>query len=52
MADPPPYPETGDDTGPGAPRWVKVLGIIAVVLVLAFVIVHLTVGGLGDHGAH
>jgi len=45
MADPPPGP--GDDTG--TPRWVKVFGIIAIVLVLLFVIMHVTGGGLGGH---
>jgi len=59
MADPPPYPDTGDDTGVGpdrgsatsTPRWVSVLGIIiAIVLVLLFVVLHLT-GTLGP-GAH
>jgi hypothetical protein len=59
MADPPPYPDTGDDTGvgrergsaSGRPRWVAVLGIlIAIVLVLLFVVLHLT-GTLGP-GAH
>ena len=40
MADRPPYP--------GAPRWVKVFGIVAVVLVLVVVVV-LLVGG-GGHG--
>ena len=46
MADPPPYRGTGDDTGvrpaadrpPRAPRWVKVFGIIAIVLALLVVI--------------
>jgi len=46
MGDPPPYPDTDDDTGVGAgrapttgmPRWVKVFLIIAIVLVLALVI--------------
>ena len=33
----------------GAPRWVKVLGVVAVVLILAFVISHLMGGGLGNH---
>ncbi len=61
MADPPPYPDsngdTGDDTGvgpdrestTGTPRWVKVFGIIALVVVLLFVILHLSGGGLGGH---
>jgi hypothetical protein len=40
MADRPPYP--------GTPRWVKVSGIIALVLVLVVVIM-MFVGG-GDHG--
>lgn len=32
------------------PRWVKAFGIIAIVLVLAFVILHLTGHGFGMHG--
>jgi hypothetical protein len=36
----------------GAPRWVKGFGIIAIVLVLAFVILHLTGHGFGGHGMH
>ncbi len=31
----------------GTPRWVKVLGIIAIVLVLLFVILHLTGNDFG-----
>jgi hypothetical protein len=56
MADPPPYPDTGGDTGdrgsgPGTPRWVPVVGIIiAIVVVLLFVVLHLT-GTLGP-GVH
>ena len=59
MADPPRYPDTGDDTGvgpgrgstTGTPRWVKVFGIIALVLILLFVILLLTRGpGGGGHG--
>ena len=46
MADPPRYPDTEDDPGvgpdrestTGTPRWVKVFGIIVIVLVLLFVI--------------
>jgi hypothetical protein len=64
MADPPPYPDTGDDTGVGpergsttsTPLWVKVSGAIALVLVLLFVVLMLTGGhgpgrhtGLGGH---
>jgi hypothetical protein len=30
------------------PRWVKVFGIVAVLVVVAFVVVHLT--GLAPHG--
>ena len=62
MANRPPHPDPGDDTddgvGPGGesiastphrtPRWVKVFGIIALVLVL-LVVVKLLIGG-GGHG--
>jgi hypothetical protein len=40
MADLPPY---------STPRWVKILGIVALVLVLLFGILHLT-GFRGNHG--
>jgi uncharacterized cupredoxin-like copper-binding protein len=57
MADPPRDPDTGDDTGlrpitdrpPTAPRWVKVFGIIALVLVLFFIL-RLLLGAGGGHG--
>ena len=61
MADLSPYPDSngdaGDDTGvgpgggstTGTPRWVKMFGIIAIILVLAVVILHLTGRGLGGH---
>ena len=50
MANPPPYPDSNSDTGDDTtPRWVKVFGIIALVLVLLFVILHLTGRGLGGH---
>jgi hypothetical protein len=42
MADSPPYP--------GTPRWVKVFGIIALVVVLLFVILMFTRGPGGRHG--
>lgn len=31
------------------PSWVKVFGIIAILLVLLFVIIHLAGGGMGGH---
>jgi hypothetical protein len=57
MADSPRYPETypdsadepdlppGGDTPPGIPRWVKVLGIVALAAVLLVVVLVL----LGGH---
>jgi hypothetical protein len=59
MADLPPDSngETGEDAGPGqesatgTPRWVKVFGIIAVVLVLLVGVMLVTGGGPGGgHG--
>lgn len=45
MADLPPYP--------GAPRWVKVLGIVAIgLLLLAVIIVFTGVGGPHGPGRH
>ena len=60
MADLPPYPDTGNDTGvgpdrgsaPGTPRWVKVFGIVLVVLVLLVVVVLLVGGGSHGPGRH
>jgi len=57
MADLPSYPDSNDDTGvgpnrestTGTPRWVKVFGIIALVVVLLFVILMFT-RGPGGHG--
>ncbi len=64
MADLPRYPDsnsdTGDDTGvrpdrgstTSTPRWVKVFGIIAIVLILLVGILHLTGNSLGGPGRH
>jgi hypothetical protein len=57
MADPSRYPDADDNTGvrptenrpPSTPRWVKVFGIIAVVLVL-LVVVMMIAGRGGEHG--
>ena len=46
MADPPPYPNSREETG--MPRWVKVLGIVVAVVVL-LVVALMFVGG-GEHG--
>lgn len=32
------------------PRWVKVFGIVALVLILIFIILHITGNNLGGHG--
>ncbi|MFJ3104926.1 hypothetical protein [Streptomyces sp. NPDC086835] len=47
MTDPPPTPEPPDEGG--APRWVKVLGAVALLLVVLIVVVHLAGGGMGGH---
>jgi hypothetical protein len=40
------------DVPPGVPRWVKLFGIVFLVLVLVLVVLHLTGNGLGNlHGA-
>ena len=36
-------------TSPSTPRWVKVFVLIAIILVLLFVLLHLTGNGFGDH---
>jgi hypothetical protein len=33
------------------PRWVKVFGVIAIIIAVAFLILHLAGGGLGRHMA-
>ena len=48
MVDPSPYSDSRNDAG-STPRWVKVFGIVAIVLVLLFGVMMLT-GGLGGHG--
>lgn len=47
-------PDRGSTTStpPSTPRWVKVFGIIAIVLVLLFGILHLTGNSLGGPGRH
>ena len=53
MVDAPPDPDSDGDAGGepdvGAPRWVKLLGVVALALILLFVVLHLTYGGPGGH---
>jgi hypothetical protein len=53
MSDLPPSPDPNGDTAndTGTPRWVKVFGIIALVVILLFVILLLTRGSHGP-GRH
>lgn len=64
MADSSPSSNTGDDTGvrtdagtttdtpPGMPLWVKVIGIVVLVLVLLFAIMGFASGGIHGPGRH
>jgi hypothetical protein len=36
----------------GPPRWVKVFGIVGLVLVVLFAVLHLTGNSLGGHDLH
>jgi hypothetical protein len=57
MADPPRYPDRGQDAGAGpdtektaSSRWTKVIVVIVALLFLAFIILHLVIGGgPGNH---
>jgi hypothetical protein len=51
MAEPP--ADQDSDDAP-TPRWVKRLGIAAIIFILVFAVVHLLGGGLGHHlhGGH
>jgi hypothetical protein len=48
MTEPPTHVEPDHESPPSTPRWVKAFGIIAIVLVLAFVGLHLS----GNAPAH
>jgi hypothetical protein len=59
MADLPRHPDTGDggagsDPGSttGTPRWVKVFGLVALIVIVLFVVVILTGGGEHGPGRH
>jgi hypothetical protein len=42
---------TTPPTYPGTPRWVKVFGIVALILVALFAIAHLSGHGFHHHGS-
>ena len=44
--------KTGRGSTPSTPRWVNVFGIIVIVLILLFGILHLTGHSLGGQGGH
>jgi hypothetical protein len=41
--------DTEGDRPPPMPRWVKVAGILAALLIATVLIVHLAGGGMGNH---
>lgn len=45
----PPENRGANDSGPAAPRWVKIFALIALTLLALFVVVHLAGGGMGNH---
>ena len=47
MSQTPVKPDRGSP--PATPRWVIILGIIFIVLILLFVILHITGNGFGGH---
>ena len=49
MADDPVIGDSSDNE-PGIPRWIVVLGIIALVVIILFVIIHFSFGGPMGHG--
>ena len=49
MTDDSPIRDSNDDDE-GIPRWVFVLGIIAIVVIVLFVILHFSFGGPMGHG--
>jgi hypothetical protein len=56
MTVPPRPPDTGTrpagESHTGLLRWLYLAGIVLAILVLVFVVFHLTGGGLGNHGPH
>jgi hypothetical protein len=51
MDDPAPDSEPGTESATGTPRWVKVFGLLAVLILVLLVVIALLVGGHGP-GRH
>jgi hypothetical protein len=51
MPDSPQYPDAGEGSTTGTPRWLRVSAIVAVVLVVLVVVMLVIVGGHGP-GRH
>lgn len=47
MAEDSPIPDSNDDEPGEIPRWVYMLGIIAIVVIIVFIIIHFSFGGPG-----
>ena len=54
MTGPSPDAERAPDAGrpTGVPRWVKILGVVALLLLLVLVVLHLAGNSLGGPGSH
>jgi hypothetical protein len=54
MTEPAMDPDRGPEARPaaGMPRWVKVLGVLVLLVVLLVVVLHLTGNSLGGPGSH
>ena len=44
--------KTAEKRASGAPRWVKLFGIVAVAFLLVVAVLHLTGNALGGHAMH
>ncbi len=52
MTEPSTDPAPGAGPSSGTPRWVKVLGVLVLLLVLLVVVLHVTGNSLGGQGDH
>ncbi len=52
MAEPAPDRSPDDAAAGGIPRWVKVLGVLVLLLILVVAVLHLTGNSAGGPGSH